>query len=399
MKALPLDPKITSIIPAIRAILTQSGLSPVIKCNYSDQIAAIGKSKKKFDDILDGIDGLYINESNPEKIIGAFNDRHSESNFTSGLICIKDLCLAGIGFSAEEVSHYLDEFLKGSTLSIPNENIKNGRVQNMIFVVTGGALGFGRGIVEEMVEEGGYVVIADNKREEGRKTESEINARAGKKRALFVECDVTNPGSVTNLVFETVREFGGLDVLISNAGVLKAGGLEEMDEKSFSFVTDVNYKGFFICTKYCTPVMKLQNQYNASMYMDIIQVNSKSGLAGSNRNFAYAGSKFGSIGLVQSFALELVPYHIKVNAVCPGNYFEGPLWSDPKDGLFAQYLNTGKVPGAKSISDVKKFYESKVPMGRGCTPKDIVKTIFYLIDQEYETGQAIPVTGGQIMLN
>jgi sorbitol-6-phosphate 2-dehydrogenase len=199
-------------------------------------------------------------------------------------------------------------------------------------------------------------------------------------------------------VYETVREFGGLDLLVSNAGVLQAGGIEEMDEKTFEFVTDVNYKGFFISAKYCIPVMKLQHRYNSELYMDIIQINSKSGISGSNRNFAYAGSKFGGIGLTQSFAMELINVHIKVNAVCPGNYFEGPLWADPEDGLFAQYLKAGKVAGAKNVDDVRAFYEKKIPMGRGCTPKDVVKAIYYLIDQKYETGQAIPVTGGQIML-
>ena len=131
----------------------------------------------------------------------------------------------------------------------------------------------------------------------------------------------------------------------------------------------------------------------------MIQINSKSGLVGSNRNSAYAGSKFGSIGLTQSFALELVDDGIKVNCICPGNYFNGPLWSDPKKGLFVQYLQAGKVPGAKTLDDVKRFYESKVPMGRGCQPKDVVAAIFYLVDQQYETGQALPVTGGQVMLH
>jgi sorbitol-6-phosphate 2-dehydrogenase len=66
--------------------------------------------------------------------------------------------------------------------------------------------------------------------------------------------------------------------------------------------------------------------------------------------------------------------------------------------LFVQYLRTGKVPGAKTIGDVKKYYESQVPANRGCKIEDIMKAIYYVIDQEYETGQAIPVTGGQIML-
>ena len=132
---------------------------------------------------------------------------------------------------------------------------------------------------------------------------------------------------------------------------------------------------------------------------DIIQINSKSGLEGSRKNFAYAGSKFGGIGLTHSFAMDLMPERIKVNAICPGNYFEGPLWSDPETGLFIQYLKAGKVPGAKTIADVKRHYESMVPAGRGCRVEDVVKAIKYVIDQEYETGQAVMVTGGQTMLS
>ena len=144
--------------------------------------------------------------------------------------------------------------------------------------------------------------------------------------------------------------------------------------------------------------MSVQNK-NGKGWTDIVQVNSKSGLVGSNRNSAYAGSKFGTIGLTQSFALELVDDHIKVNSVCPGNFFDGPLWSDPDRGLFVQYLESNKVPGAKTLEDVKHFYESKIPMNRGCFPADVAKAIMYTVEQQYETGQAIPVTGGQVMLN
>ena len=87
-----------------------------------------------------------------------------------------------------------------------------------------------------------------------------------------------------------------------------------------------------------------------------------------------------------------------MNSVCPGNFYEGPLWSDPENGLFVQYLKAGKVPGAKSVEDVREFYISKVPMRRGCTPLDVSKGILYLMEQNGETGQALPITGGQVML-
>jgi sorbitol-6-phosphate 2-dehydrogenase len=64
-----------------------------------------------------------------------------------------------------------------------------------------------------------------------------------------------------------------------------------------------------------------------------------------------------------------------------------------------QYLAAGKVPGAKTVADVRKFYESKVPMNRGCRTEDVIRAICYIVEQKYETGQAIPVTGGQVMLN
>ena len=121
-------------------------------------------------------------------------------------------------------------------------------------------------------------------------------------------------------------------------------------------------------------------------------------MAGSNRNFAYAGSKFGGVGLTQSFAMELVTDGVKVNSICPGNFLDGPLWSDPDKGLFVQYLRAKKIPGAKTVEDVRRAYEAMVPMARGCRTDDVMKAIYYVMDQKYETGQAIPVTGGQIML-
>lgn len=273
-----------------------------------------------------------------------------------------------------------------------------GRVDGKVACVTGAAQGFGFEIACALAEQGAMLVLGDINIDGVTAAAEKINSKAGADIAIGIAMNVTNAGSVSDGITAAVKRFGGLDLFVANAGVVKAGSVKEIPERDFDFVTNVNYKGYFLCVQNAAPVMSVQHKANSESWSDIIQINSKSGLAGSNKNGAYAGSKFGGIGLTQSFALELVEDGIKVNSVCPGNFLDGPLWSDPENGLFAQYLRSGKVPGAKTIADVRHFYESKVPVGRGCTTGDVMKAVFYAVDQMYETGQALPVTGGQEML-
>ncbi len=273
-----------------------------------------------------------------------------------------------------------------------------GRLAGKVALVTGAAQGFGLGITESLLAEGACVVLADLNLA-GATQEAERLAVDHPGRTLAVGVNVADEQSQLDMVGEVVARLGGVDVFISNAGVLRAAGVMTQPVADFDFVTNVNYRGYFLGVRAVAPVMAAQHAARPEVWFDIVEINSKSGLEGSKRNFAYAGSKFGGIGLTQSFALELVEYGIKVNAICPGNFLDGPLWSDPERGLFVQYLRTGKVPGAATVDDVRRFYEAKVPMNRGCLPSDVARAVTYVVEQQYETGQAVPVTGGQNMLN
>ena len=152
-----------------------------------------------------------------------------------------------------EVEQYRSKISLGGTA---------GRVDRRIIIVTGGAQGFGAGIVEQLMEHGANVVIADLNEEKGSEYADSLNQGNRKNKALFIKADVSKADSVENLVYETVIQFGGLDVFISNAGILRAGGLDEMTPETFRLMTMVNYEAYFLCAKYASAVMKLQHSYH-----------------------------------------------------------------------------------------------------------------------------------------
>ena len=308
--------------------------------------------------------------------------------------------LGGVRHLAPEERRFIEDWeAEAYRQQVHAGEAASGRVAGRIALVTGAAQGFGLAIAEDLVAQGAHVVLADLNLPLAEANAATLAERYGPGRATAVAMDVTDEASVEAGIRATVRSYGGLDLLVSNAGVLRAGSVTGQPVAEFDAVTRVNYRGYFLVVKHAAPVMARQHAANPAWWADIIEINSKSGLVGSSRNSAYAGSKFGGIGLTQSFALELVGDGIKVNAICPGNYLDGPLWSDPDNGLFVQYLREGKVPGATTVDDVRRFYEAKVPMGRGCTPADVMEALYYLVAQRYETGQALPVTGGQVMLS
>ena len=265
-------------------------------------------------------------------------------------------------------------------------------LEDKVAVVTGGAQGLGRAISQRLADEGCVVVIADMN-EPGAKETAAAVAKASGARVVGVKVDVTREAEVEALFLGVEREFGRVDVVVSNAGILIAEPIAEADAEKWRAVMTVNLFGYFLVAKHACRVMTRQRSGS------IIQINSKSGKRGSAANSAYAASKFGGVGLTQSVALEMAKHNVRCNAVCPGNLLDSPLWTDPDKGLFVQYLRAGKVPGAATLADVRKAYVDQVPMKRGCAYDDVCDAVVFLASDasSYITGLALPITGGQEM--
>jgi len=265
-------------------------------------------------------------------------------------------------------------------------------LQDKTAIVTGGAQGLGQAISLRLAREGCRVVIADAN-EKGVTESAAAIARETGRNVLGVKVDVTQEADVKMLFDRAAREFGGVDIVVANAGILIAEPIAEADAEKWRAVMNVNLFGYFLVTKHACRVMKRQRSGS------IININSKSGKKGSSANSAYAASKFGGIGLTQSLALELAGSGVRCNAICPGNLLDSPLWTDPERGLFVQYYRAGKVPGAQSLEDVRQSYVKQVPLRRGCRYDDVCNVLVFLASDQasYMTGQAINVTGGQEM--
>jgi sorbitol-6-phosphate 2-dehydrogenase len=241
-------------------------------------------------------------------------------------------------------------------------------LEDRVAVVTGGGQGLGQAIAFRLAKEGAHVVVADLNEETAQATAAQITSTTDRK-AMALKVDVTNEGQVAAMIDRTVQEFGRLDIVVANAGILIAEEVTEFPADKWRAVIEVNLVGYFLVAKHAARVKK-----------------------GSYKNSAYAASKFGGIGLTQSIALELAEYGVRVNAVCPGNLLDSPLWVN---SLYKQYAKKWGI----TEEEVRRKYIEQVPMKRGCTYDDVCNVVVFLASDQasYMTGQAINVTGGQEM--
>lgn len=257
-------------------------------------------------------------------------------------------------------------------------------LKNRITIITGAGRGLGEALCYGFAEEGAIICPWDIDKENLQRVAENLE----KKNSLgeMGVIDITNERQVENEISLIESKFKKIDIMIANAGILYSYEITEFPEQQWRKIIEVNLTGYFICAKYAAQIMKKQKKGV------ILQINSKSGKKGSYWNSGYAASKFGGIGLTQSMALDLAPFRIRVNAICPGNILESPLW---QTSLFQQYARKWNI----SVEEVRRKYIEQVPLGRSCTYRDVINVAVFLASDyaDYMTGQAINITGGQEM--
>jgi 3-oxoacyl-[acyl-carrier protein] reductase len=240
-------------------------------------------------------------------------------------------------------------------------------------LVTGGARGIGRSVVELMAQRGADVAIADVLIEEARQTASEIE-QSSSQRILALPLDVRQTEAVKEAVDQVIAELGKIDILVNNAGVTRDDLIMRMAEEEWDVVLDVNLKGAWNCAKAVVRPMMRQRGGR------IINVTSVSGLAGQAGQSNYSSSKAGLVGLTKALARELASRSITVNAVAPG--------------LIPTTL-TEDLP-----QELKDTLIDAIPLGRLGTTEEIAAAVTFLASDEaaYITGQVLSIDGGMVMM-
>ena len=243
---------------------------------------------------------------------------------------------------------------------------------NKTALVTGSARGIGRSISEDFADWGCNIVICDVNQKECDVTASEISARFGVK-AVGYQCNVTSKEDVDKLYKNIHQDFGGLDFLVNNAGIIRDNLLIRMKEEEWDLVLDVNLKGPFLVTQ-----AMLRLLMKAPQGGRVVNISSVSGIGGQAGQANYSSSKAGLIGFTRVVAKEYASKGIRCNAVCPG---------------FVKTHMTEDLP-----EKTKEMMLSAIPLGRPAEVKDISNVVRFLCSEgaSYITGNVIRVDGGMM---
>lgn len=244
------------------------------------------------------------------------------------------------------------------------------RLKNKVAIITGAGSGIGRGAALAFVRQGAKVLVADWTEEGGKATVDLIKKQKGE--AIFVKVDVSNSNDAENMVKQCLAEFGRIDILFNNAGIVAMHALHETPEQEWDKVIDVNLKGVFLCSKAVLPQMLKQGKGK------IINTTSIAGLVGFDQIGPYCASKGGIMALTREMALEYAPKKINVNCIAPG------------------VIKTAMTKDMLNDPATAQSFAAGTPYPRLGEPEDIALAAVYLASDEsdFVTGEVLVVDGG-----
>jgi len=254
--------------------------------------------------------------------------------------------------------------------------MERGRLENKIAIVTGGAQGIGKAIVETFCREGAQVFTFDRDRDRGSATGHEMAVNFPVRPPRFVACDITVATEIQATVASVLSEHGRIDVLVNNAGVAAYFDAAEMTEAQWDTVFAVDLKGVWLCTRYVLPAMRKARSGNI---VNIASIHARMTHRGM---FPYAAAKSGVIGLTRSLALDEGPHGIRVNAVSPGY---------TRTQMVEEYFRRQPDP-QRAEREVLDLH----PLERIGTPAEIANVVAFLASDEasFMTGTEVAVDGG-----
>ncbi|MFC0414557.1 SDR family NAD(P)-dependent oxidoreductase [Cytobacillus solani] len=247
-------------------------------------------------------------------------------------------------------------------------------IKDKVSVVTGAASGIGLATAELLAEVGSKVIMLDINEEGGQRAASNLLEKAYK--VEFIRCDVTSKNDCIDVKKYIEKNYGSVDVLFNNAGVIRRKSVVDLEESDWDLVIDVSLKGAYLLSKYLIPLMEVNGG-------SIINTGSGWGLKGGDKAAAYCAAKAGVVNLTKAMAIDHGPQNIRVNCICPGDTDTPLLRSEAKQ------LNLQEDAFLASSAVGR-------PLERIGTPRDIAKGVLFLASDlsAWVTGTHLTVDGG-----